>query len=457
MYKLIVIDDEPAICSSLQFALEDGYEVYTAYNEVDALEIIANGDIDVVLLDLKLGSNDGIQVLRKIKQLDERITVIIMTAYGSIQSSVDAMKAGAFYYITKPINIGELEMLLTKATEYSNLKSKVQYLNDKLTQSYEVSGMIGRSPAMHDVFQKIEKVKDVETNVLITGESGTGKEMIAKAIHYSGRRKNEPFEVINCAAIPSELLESELFGYEKGAFTGAIQKKKGIFEMAHKGTIFLDEIGEMDLKLQSKLLRVVQDKEITPLGSIVHKKVDVRIICATNRDLKKEIALGRFREDLFFRLNVITIHVPSLRERKEDIPLLVQYFINKYNKRMGKNVSGIEPEALAMLCDYECKGNVRELENIIERAIVFTEGRQLTIADFPEEVIHARREIRDGQYMLIPVYVGEDLENIERKVITKTLKYFKGDKQKTANVLKISERKLWYKIKEYKYNDSDLT
>lgn len=449
MYKLIVIDDEPAICASLQFALEDDYEVYTAHNEIDAIDIIASGEIDVALLDLKLGTSDGIQVLQKIRQLDEHIAVVIMTAYGSIQSSVDAMKAGAFYYITKPINTAELQMLLSKATEYSSLKSKVRYLNDKLTQVYEVSGIIGRSLAMHAVFQQIDKVKDVESNVLIMGESGTGKELVAKAIHYSGKRKDEPFEVINCAAIPSELLESELFGFEKGAFSGASQKKKGIFEMAHKGTIFLDEIAEMDLKLQSKLLRVVQEKEITPLGSVVRKKVDVRIICATNQDLKKEVAVSHFREDLFFRLNVIAIHVPSLRERKEDIPILVQYFIDKYNNSIGKNVTGIEEKALEILCNYECKGNVRELENIIERAIVFTEGSELTVADLPEEILHAKRDTQDGQSMLIPIYVGESLKNIERKIITKTLKYMKGDKGEVAKILQISERKLWYKIKEY--------
>ena len=449
MYKLIIIDDEPAICASLQFALEDAYEVYTAHNEADGIDIIINGEIDVVLLDLKLGSSDGIEVLRKIKQLDERIAVVIMTAYGSIQSSVDAMKAGAFYYITKPINTAELQMLLAKATEYSSLKSKVRYLNDKLTQVYEVSGIIGRSLALDAVFQQINKVKDVESNVLIMGESGTGKELVAKAIHYSGKRKDEPFEVINCAAIPSELLESELFGFEKGAFSGASQKKKGIFEMAHKGTIFLDEIGEMDLKLQCKLLRVVQEKELTPLGSVVRKKVDVRIICATNQDLKKAVVDGRFREDLFFRLNVIAIHVPSLRERKDDIPMLIQYFIEKYNNRIGKNVTGIEQKAIDLLCSYECKGNVRELENIIERAIVFTEGLELTVADLPEEILHRRRDTPDGQRLLIPIYVGENLKSIERKIITKTLKYMNDDKAEAAKVLQISERKLWYKIKEY--------
>jgi DNA-binding NtrC family response regulator len=453
MNKLIIIEDELAICTSLEFALEDDYEIYTATNEADAIDIIANGEIEVALLDLRLGTSDGIEVLKKIKQINEHIAVIIMTAYGSIQSSVDAMKAGAFYYITKPINIDELRMLLVNATEYISLKSQVHYLNEKLTQVYEIPGMIGASAPMRHVFQQIEKVKDIDATVLVTGESGTGKELVAKAIHYGSCRKNEPFEVINCAAIPDELLESELFGYEKGAFTGAVHRKKGIFELAHKGTLFLDEIGEMDLRLQSKLLRVVQEKEITPLGSEVRKKVNVRLICATNRDLRKEVAAGHFREDLFFRLNVIAIRIPALRERVDDIPLLAQYFVDKYNQKMGKNITGIAADALNCLRDYECKGNVRELENIIERAIVFAEGAQLTIADLPEEVVHARRSTRDGQGMLIPVYIGEDLKSVEKKVIIKTLKYVNDDKQEAAKVLKISERKLWYKIKEYEQKD----
>ncbi|HWR45940.1 sigma-54 dependent transcriptional regulator [Sporomusa sp.] len=449
MYKLLIIEDEPAICTSLQFALEDDYEVYTANTEADAIELIANGEIELVLLDLRLGPSDGIEVLKKIKQLNDRMAVIIMTAYGSIQSSVDAMRAGAFYYITKPINIDELRMLLLKVTEYICLKSKVHYLNDKLTKVYEVTGMIGVSAAMRSVFQQIDKIKNIDSTVLITGESGTGKELVAKAIHYGGCRKNEPFEVINCAAIPGELLESELFGYEKGAFTGAVHRKKGILELAHKGTLFLDEIGEMDLRLQSKLLRVVQEKEITPVGSGVRKKIDVRIICATNRDLRKEVAAGRFREDLFFRLNVIIINIPSLRARVEDMPVLAQHFIDKYNQKMGRNITGIDTEALNCLCDYECRGNVRELENIVERAIVFAEGPQLTVADLPEEVVRARRSTCNGQGMLIPIYIGENLKDIEKKVITKTLKYLNGDKQEAARRLKISERKLWYKIKEY--------
>ena len=450
MYKLMIVEDEPAICSSLQFALEDDYEVYTANNEADAIDIIANGEIDLVLLDLRLGDSDGIEVLKKIKQLNDRMAVIIMTAYGSIQSSVDAIKAGAFYYITKPINIDELRMLLTNAAEYLNLKTKVNYLNDKITKLYEIPGIIGVSSAMRSVFQQIDKIKNIDSTILITGESGTGKELVAKAIHYSGGRKDEPFEVINCAAIPGELLESELFGYEKGAFTGATHRKKGIFELAHKGTLFLDEIGEMDLRLQSKLLRVVQEREITPVGAGTRKKVDVRIICATNRDLRQEVASGHFREDLFFRLNVIIINMPPLRARIEDIPVLVQYFIDKYNQKMGRNITGIGTEALNYLCGYECKGNVRELENIIERAIVFAEGPQISVNDLPEEVVRSPRNTAcNKKGMLIPIYIGENLKDVEKKVILKTLKYLNDDKQETAKVLKISERKLWYKIKEY--------
>lgn len=449
MYKLLIIDDEPAICTSLQFVFEDEYLVFTAYSEQEATEIITREEIDVALLDLKLGVSNGIEILKRLKQIDDNVIVIIMTAYGSIRSSVDAIKAGAFYYLTKPIDTEELKMLLVNVVQYIDLKSRVNYLNAKLTEVYGVSGIISNSAPMNKVFQQIDKVKDIESNVLITGESGTGKELVAKAIHYSGQRRNEPFEVINCAAIPSELLESELFGYEKGAFTGAFTRKRGIFELADNGTIFLDEIGEMDIRLQSKLLRFVQEKELTPIGSASHKKVNVRIISATNRDLKSEVDHKRFREDLFFRLNVITIRIPALGERREDIPLLIQFFIDKYNKKMGKNICGLDDEALKTLCSYDYKGNVRELENIIERGIVFAEGSKLTLDDFPGEILLAQDKPRESRGSLIPVHVGDKIKEIEQKVITETLKSFKGDKQKTAKVLGVSERKLWYKIKQY--------
>lgn len=451
MGKILIVDDEPAICTSLAFALEERYTVYTAGHSEAALDIIATREVNVVLLDLKLGSCDGIEVLKKIKERDESIVVIIMTAYGSIQSSVAAMKAGAFYYLTKPINMDELQMLLANAGEYIGMRSKVQYLNHKLTEMYEIAGMIGQSAAMQRILREIDRVRNVDCNVLITGESGTGKELVARALHYLSPRKQEPFEVINCAAIPSNLLESELFGYEKGAFTGALQRKQGIFELANRGTIFLDEIGEMDIKLQAKLLRVVQDKEIVPLGSGQRRKIDVRIIAATNRDLKRMTAEAKFREDLFFRLNVIAISLPSLRERREDIPLLIEYFVNKYNQKMARQIKRVDPAVFGILQNYEFRGNVRELENIIERAMVFAEDGTLRATDLPAEVRYGYQEKRslEDSSPMIPVYIGEDLSQVEQKVITKTLQHFRGDKAETARVLKISERKLWYKIKEY--------
>ena len=342
MYRLLIIDDEPAICASLSFALEDSFVVAEAHSAAEGLQVIGSREFDVVLLDLKLGLDDGVDVLKQIKAEKPRMVVIMMTAFGSIHSSVAAMKAGAFYYLTKPINMDELRMLLGKATGYLDLESKVQYLNNKLTEVYEVGGIIGQSTAMQQVVAQIEKLRNVDANVLITGESGTGKELVAKALHFGGARKNEAFEAINCAAIPLELLESELFGHEKGAFSGAIQRRKGLFELADGGTIFLDEIGEMDLKLQAKLLRVVQDKEILPVGSEQRKKVDVRILAATNRDPRQLLREGKFREDLFFRLNVVNIHLPALRERPDDIPPLVQFFFTKYSRKMGRTVPKLE-------------------------------------------------------------------------------------------------------------------
>ncbi|SMC79417.1 sigma-54-dependent transcriptional regulator [Sporomusa malonica] len=451
MHKLLLVDDEPAICTSLTFALEDKYLVSTAGSAQEALAAIAKQEFNIVLLDLKLGSADGMEVLTQIKEFDSSIIVIIMTAYGSIKSSVAAIKAGAFYYLTKPINMDELDMLLTNASDYIGMRSKVEYLNDKLTERHEIAGMVGTSAPMRQILHDIDRVKDVDSNVLISGESGTGKELVAKALHYLSVRKHEAFEVLNCAAIPAELLESELFGHEKGAFTGAVQRKKGIFELADKGTLFLDEIGEMDIKLQAKLLRVVQEKEVTPIGSGYRRKIDVRIICATNRDLKKMVADGKFREDLYFRLNVVTIHLPPLRQRREDIPLLTEHFVNKYNKKMAKQIKGIETGFLEVLSRYEFKGNVRELENIIERAMVFAEEGMLQVINLPVEVQASGMDElnQTDTTRLIPIYIGEDLDLIERKVITKTLHHYHGDKAKTAHILKISERKLWYKIKEY--------
>ena len=452
MRYLLIVDDEPAICASLSFALEDEFRVFEAHTAQAALEAVRQKDIDVVLLDLKLGQTDGMEVLQQMKREKPALVIIMMTAFGSIHSSVAAMKAGAFYYITKPLDMDELRMLLGKAVEYLGLESRVQYLNSKLTEAYEVDGIVGKSALMRQVLAQIEKLRQVDVNVLITGESGTGKELAAMALHYGGARRNEPFEVVNCAAIPLELLESELFGHEKGAFTGALQRRKGLFERADRGTVFLDEIGELDQRLQAKLLRVVQEKEIMPVGSGQRKKIDVRILSATNRDLKQLVAAGKFREDLYFRLNVVNIHLPALRERPEDIPPLVEAFVTKYNRKMGRSVLKIEAAAIEALIRHEYRGNVRELENIIEKALVFLSGDVLTLQDLPPEVrspVGTTLQVESGDRAVISLAVGQDMATIQRQAILATLQHCGGDKQKAAELLKISERKLWYKLKEY--------
>ena len=450
MPKILVVDDEPAICASLSFALDSDYEIGTANNGADALAMVQGGDYDIILLDLRLGADDGLAVLQTIKQHSRDAVVIIMTAYGSIQSSVTAMKQGAFYYITKPINIDELKAILINACEFISLQQKIRYFHDKLADEYALTGMIGRSAAMKTVFSLIEKVSHTSTNVMITGESGTGKELVARAIHFSGDRRQEPFEVVNCAAIPPGILESELFGYERGAFTGATQSKKGIFERAHKGTLFLDEIAEMEGNLQSKLLRIVQDKEIVPLGGGTRRKVDVRLIAATNRDIVKEAEAGRFREDLLFRLNVINIALPPLRSRRDDIPLLVEFFIKKYNQEMGKAVTGISDEALEALMSYSFKGNVRELENMIERALVLTEQNRIEWYDLPSEMTREKAPSPYSQSAnSIAIPIGEKLAEAEKKLILATLRHLAGNRKETALRLGISERNLRYKLKEY--------
>lgn len=445
MFKVLVIDDESSICTALSFALEDNYEVFTAKDEKTALTIINEVDINIILLDLRLGDENGIEVLKKIKFVNKEIMVIMMTAFGTIESSVEAIKNGAFYYITKPINMEELDLLMKKAEEYIGLNSKIKYLSDKVDKNYNI---IGSSSKMKEVFNLIDRVKDVNINVFITGESGTGKELVARAIHFNGKRKDKPFNVINCSAIPDNLLESELFGYKKGAFTGAAEDRKGIIELSSEGTLFLDEIGDMDINLQTKLLRVIQDKEIRPVGSNKIIKVDVRFISATNKDLKEEVKRGNFRQDLFYRLNVINIQIPPLRERMEDIPEIIEYFIKKYSNQFEKRIKGITAGALQALEGYKFNGNVRELQNILERAVVLTRGEYIDKEDLPPEIFERENILLLKDY-LIPIYVGEDMKTIEKKVIEYNLKKFKQNRKNTAEALGISERNLRYKIKEY--------
>lgn len=456
MQNLLIVDDEPSICVSLSFALEDEYAVWTATDAESAIEIVRLEPIDCVLLDLSLGQSSGLALLAQLKTICPQLTVIMMTAYGTIESSVEAIKAGAYHYLTKPLHVDEVKLLLGKALEFQALHKRVQVLSEAVRQQQSYAGIIGKSPAMGRVFDLISKVKDIPSSILITGESGTGKELVARAIHFEGNRSQAPFSVINCAAIPESLLESELFGHEKGTFTGAYQSKKGLFERSHGGTVFLDEIGEMPLSLQAKLLRVIQDRVVTPLGSYEPKEVDIRIIAATNRQLEEEVAKGTFREDLFYRLNVIPIRTPALRERMEDIAPLLDHFLQRCSLSMGKREKAFTPEAKKWLYAYTYPGNVRELANIVEYAVALSQGERITLEDLPPALIErqqdARERLSEGTGVTIPS--GITLEEAERRIILHALERHAGHRRKTADQLGISERGLRQKLKQYFEMDS---
>lgn len=442
-----IIDDEPGICASLSLALKKEYEVRTFGSAVPALALLERESCDVVLLDLKIGSENGLDVLKQLKANDSHIAVIMMTAYGSIGSSVEAMKNGAFTYLIKPLDIDELLIFIAQAVEFRKLNEQVLYLSDALRSQGHYDKIIGESEPMQRVYGLIDRLKDVDANVLITGESGTGKELVAKAIHDAGKRRNERFVVVNCAAIPENLLELEFFGYKRGAFTGASQDRKGKFELADRGTIFLDEIGDMPINLQSKLLRMLQNKEFTPLGASDTRHVDVRVIAATNRDLKAMIAEQKFRDDLYYRLNVMNVRVPALRERLSDVPLLCEHFLKQFSTEMNKSIGGLSAEAAEWLMHYDYPGNVRQLANILEYAAIVSPGGMIGVKDFPEEM-RVRTEHSEGQS--VEEYLcSTTLKDIERRAIEATLRKNNGRRDQTALDLGISKRGLLNKINEY--------
>ncbi|WP_026691476.1 sigma-54-dependent transcriptional regulator [Alteribacter aurantiacus] len=446
MKKVIIIDDEPSICSSLAFALEDEYDVVTTTNPEEGLANIRDNHFDLCLLDLRIGNVDGLDVLKKIKAIRPSVMVIMVTAYGTISSSVTAIKDGAYSYITKPVNMDELFSVINQAFHYRQLSDQVEYLSQELEKKYRYEGIIGKSEPMQQVFKMIEKVKKVDTNVLITGESGTGKELVAKAIHFGGKRKKEHFEVVNCAAIPEQLLESELFGYEKGAYTGAVSSKEGKFQIANNGTIFLDEIGDMPMNLQAKLLRVLQDKQVTKLGSNKTEKVDVRVIAATNKPFDDMIQRGDFREDLYFRLNVLQIPLPPLRERKDDLPALIDYFRTMFNEEMDKEIKGFTKEAKKILMNHDYPGNIRELSNIVESSMVLADEELIDVVDLPPG-IKKGLALPSQETGTLDKYVGMSLKELETKFILATLEYNEGHRKNTASMLGISERSLRDKVK----------
>lgn len=455
--RILIIDDEVDICSSLAFALEDLYEVKTTVSPQKGLEYLVKENFNLVLLDLRIGNVDGIDILEEIKNIDKTIQVIIMTAFGTIVSSVDAIKKGAFTYLTKPLDLDGLYKAIEQALEAQMHQQMVDFQYDQ-GGDHTYHGIIGKSAVMKTVFSYIEKLKDVETSVVINGESGTGKELVARAIHFAGKRKAKRFVEINCAAIPEGLLEEELFGHVKGTFTGAVSDKIGKFEYANSGTIFLDEIGDMPFQLQAKLLRVLQQKEYTPLGSNDSIKINVRVLAATNQNLKKMVEEGKFRSDLYFRLNVIEIQLPPLRERTQDISLLMKHFIKTYNDGMGKAVIGVSQKAESLLLNYDYPGNVRELANIMECAVLLSKSEIIEIENLPVEVRDQKlisSEMLDlamGIQIGTKNLVGLTLQEAEKELISAALILNKGHKKATATMLGISERGLRNKIQDYGLN-----
>lgn len=443
-----IIDDEPSICVSLQLALKNLYRVKTFTSSLPALASMEAEGADIVLLDLRLGEENGLEVLERIKRIDPNTEVIMMTAFGSIDTSVNAMQKGAFTYLTKPINIEELKVIMQQAGNIRKLNEQIYYLSDQLESKSRFDAIIGESAPMQRVYMLIDRVKDIDTNVLITGESGTGKELVARAIHNAGKRYRERFVVVNCAAIPENLLELEFFGYKRGAFTGAMQDKKGKLEQADNGTLFLDEIGDMPLGLQSKLLRALQDKEFTPVGGSTPIKVDTRILAATNRDLPALIAEGRFREDLYYRLNVMEIKLPPLRERQGDIAILSNYLLGKFSSELNKPIRAITPEANEMLERLPYPGNVRQLANILEYACILCQDGVISKEDFPEYVTRSDGAGPSGDS--IDDYLSShSLKDIEKRAIEATLQRCGGKRVATAAQLGISKRGLLNKLKEY--------
>ena len=449
MSRILVVDDESLMRDFLSESLtSNGYEVDSAENGAKALELMKNESYDVILTDFKMPKATGMDVLRNSREKMPDCKVIIMTAYGTIENAVEAMKIGAFDYITKPFSVEEILLVVKRALELITLQIENRMMKSELEEKYGYQNIIGESPAMKKVFDLIQTVSQSRSTVLLTGKSGTGKELVARAIHYLSPRKNGAFIKTNCAALPSELMESELFGHEKGAFTGAIRKYRGRFERANGGTLLLDEISEMSSVLQAKLLRVLQEREFEPVGSSETVKVDVRIIATTNCDLEELIKNGDFREDLFYRLNVISINLPLLRSRIGDIPLLARHFLEKYNRENGKAIEGISDEVLEMWQNYDWPGNVRELENTIERAVVMCKGKTLEISDvsFPGQRVSTSTTTNTG---LSEISMGYTIAEMERDLILRTLESQNGNRTTTAEILDISVRTLRNKLAQY--------
>lgn len=452
--KILVVDDEESIREFLEIMLKkEGFEVTLAEDGAKAKELLAKKSFDMVISDLQMPNVTGIELLKHVKDSYPETVFMMITAFGTTETAVEAMKMGAYDYLTKPFKIDEVRMNVHNALRTRELEVENRSLKKVLVKEYSFQNIVGNSQAMHAIYDLIKRVSQAPTNVLVTGESGTGKEVVAKAIHYNGPLKDKPFVTINCGAIPENLMESEMFGHKKGSFTGAVSDKAGLFEVADGGTLFLDEVGELPLTIQVKLLRAIQERVIRRVGATDDMKVDVRIIAATNRNLEEMVQKGGFRQDLFYRLNVINIKTPSLRERKDDIPLLAQHFLKKYNERLSKAITGISQEAMDILKGYDYPGNVRELENLIERTVALEAGATILPESLPPMVntISGRKmasshEIEIGQD-------GIDLDKvigqIEKELIIKAIHSTNGVKKKAAKLLHISFRSMRYRIEKY--------
>lgn len=450
METVLIVDDEKNYLVVLEALLSrEGYETITSVNAGNVIQLIKESDLDLIITDMKMPGMSGMELLEEAKHIDPDIPVIIMTAFGTIEMAVEAMKKGAYDYITKPFQNEELMLTIKKALKTHQLIKENRLLNEALSDRYKFGNIVGKSKPMLKIYDLINKVANSKASVMISGPSGTGKELIAKAIHYNSPRKDRPFVSINCGALTETLLESELFGHEKGAFTGAMAMKKGRFELADEGTLFLDEVGDMPLSLQVKLLRVLQEMEFERVGGTRTIKVDVRVLSASNRDIKEDVADEKFREDLFYRLNVINIEVPPLSERNEDIRLLVNHFIQKYGVNEGKGEIELSPEVWKALYTYRWPGNVRELENIIERAVVLNSGSSITMEDLPEYLVEKEEELDVDRLVPMNAPLQKTLEQIEEQLIRRALIRCNNVQSHAAEMIGITKSLIKHKMNKY--------
>ncbi|MBM3234758.1 sigma-54-dependent Fis family transcriptional regulator [Candidatus Poribacteria bacterium] len=447
--KILIVDDNEAHRMMLKANLsKEGYDLYEAGDGLSAVQAVRDGFFDLILMDIKMPKQSGIDALKEIKEISPGIPVLLITAYAELDTAIEAVKLGAKDYIQKPIDIEKLKVTIANLLELNTLKKENELLKERLGRTFSTSKIIGNSPKMQELYHNVAMIAPTDATVLIQGESGTGKELIADLIHENSTRANNPFIKVNCTALPDTLLESELFGYERGAFTGAYQRKQGRFELADSGSLFLDEIGDMNPAVQAKLLRVLQEQKFERLGGSKTITVDVRIIAATNKNLEEEIKADNFREDLFYRLNVVPIVVPPLRERKEDILLLAEYFLEYYAQKNHRPVKGILPRTLDLLMRYDWPGNVRELENALERAVIIARTEQLTPADLPLNIQALADDLKTSRFHR-DVMPGRTLKEVERDLIIKTLEQTGGNRTNTAKLLGITRKTLQNKLKEY--------